>query len=118
MGGVERDEAHAFPDAVEDTIDDGIIYLSVRGVTPPEQDIGVVDGFFGAALLGVVEGGGGDGEFGEFFEVSGDRSFAHDFAMPTSADLAAAYWLLPMAPRLARLPTSTMRPPSAMRGAR
>ena len=40
MRRVQRDESHPFPDAAEHTLDDRVLHLAVRGVTPPEEDVG------------------------------------------------------------------------------
>ena len=46
----------------------------------------------------------------------GASSRAQDRAIATSAALVAAYWLRPAAPDAVRLPISTIRPPSGIRG--
>jgi len=61
-----------FPDFFHGPLDYGIVHPPMRHVPPPEQHISLVDGFFGAALVGIVERAGGDGEFGEFAQVSGN----------------------------------------------
>ena len=72
MAAVQDDQAHAGQDAIRNALDGGVGDVVVVHMPPPEQDVGVVDRLFGAALIGIVERGGRDGEFGEFFQVRGD----------------------------------------------
>ncbi len=46
MRGVERDEAHPFPDAAEHPLDDVVLDLAVGGVAPPNENVGGVENAF------------------------------------------------------------------------
>src|ERR1043166_2384504 len=39
---MQRDKSHSFPDSLDDTIDNFILDATMRGMTPPEQDIGLI----------------------------------------------------------------------------
>src|SRR5258706_1355664 len=73
MAAEKDDRAQASQNAMLNALNRRIRYVIVIHVTPPEEDIGVIDAFFRAPLLRVVEGGSRDGEFREFLEVSGNR---------------------------------------------
>src|SRR5205809_4031891 len=43
MRRVQRDETHSLPHSRQDALDDGVTYFSVRGVTPPDQDVSTLE---------------------------------------------------------------------------
>ncbi len=46
MRGVERDEAHSFPDAAEHALDDRVLDLAVGGVALPNENVGGAENAF------------------------------------------------------------------------
>ena len=59
--GVQGDEAHAVVDALADLGHHLVGNLLVRHVSPPEQDVGVVQDLVRQAVLGLVQRGGAHG---------------------------------------------------------
>ena len=64
VAGVEADEAHSLlVDLGFDHFGDFVVYFAVPGVTPPDEDVGVVEDFLGDALVLFVEVGDFDFKF-------------------------------------------------------
>ena len=47
MRRMQRDKSHSLPNAFDDAIDNDVGNLSVRDVSPPDDDVGFVQNFVG-----------------------------------------------------------------------
>ena len=55
---MQHDQAHAFPDALLNALDDGVLDLAVRGMAPPDEHVGLGQAFLGQAVLGILQDDG------------------------------------------------------------
>ena len=60
MARVQDHQAHAFPDAPANTLDDGVVHLAVGRVTPPGEDVRRSQDFVSEAVLGFIQRGCSD----------------------------------------------------------
>ena len=67
VGRVQQDDAHALPDALGDALDDFVGDVAMGGMAPPDQHVGFGQRLDGAAVLGLLQGGG----FGHDIAVAG-----------------------------------------------
>src|SRR2546421_7489842 len=72
MSRVERDEPHAFPHPREDTLDHGVANFAMRGMSPPDENVGFVEHAFSQAMLPLLQSGGTDFERPIFSNALGD----------------------------------------------
>jgi hypothetical protein len=94
VGGVEKDDAHTFEDALVDFGGDFVADIVVGHVAPPGHDVGVGEEFVGEAVVGGVEDGGADLDLvAEVFGDGGGQDVVHavgvDFADGFVADFVA-----------------------------
>ncbi|MNT22651.1 hypothetical protein D3C72_1580430 [compost metagenome] len=52
---MQHDQAHAFPDALGDALDDLVLDLAMGGMAPPDQHVGIGKRLDGAAMLGLLQ---------------------------------------------------------------
>ena len=60
MPGMQDDQSHAVKHAVLHPYGDLVGYFVVRAVTPPDEDVGVVEDFLRQAVFRHIEGRGAD----------------------------------------------------------
>jgi len=76
MSRMKDDEAHTLKHARLDAINDLVVDVSVGGVSPPGQDVGLVENLLGKAVFGLGEGRCPHLDAGGFPQALGD-GFMH-----------------------------------------
>ena len=71
---MQNDEAHALPDPLLDSLDDGVVHEAVGGMAPPQQHVRPGQPVDGQPVLGLVERRRLGGDVPAFLEGRRDRA--------------------------------------------
>ncbi|MNL24963.1 hypothetical protein D3C87_1464190 [compost metagenome] len=69
---MQHDQAHALPDMFHHALDDDIVDLVMRSVTPPDQHIGLGQNSLGQAVFGLLQRRGLGGNIAVLLEQRGN----------------------------------------------